>query len=122
MCRQNVSMACPIRSSNSTPELHSGSARSTPRFHFGDIRYEVFRDLNNVDYAGYEWRCKAPSPGLTLLGQDVRPASSMAGAPAEHIFRFRAEAAGKFVLHFIYGRAWEKQPQETKSIDVQVEP
>lgn len=78
--------------------------------------------LHEQSTAGYEWRCEAPSPGLTLLGQEVRPASSMAGAPAEHIFRFRAEAAGKFVLHFIYGRAWEKRPQETKSVGVQVEP
>ena len=76
-------------------------------------------ELASVSGAGYVW---TPSPlpaSIVLVGQELtRGADHSLGGSAMQVFRFRALSPGHAVIGFGLKRAWETEPIDSKTVEV----
>jgi predicted secreted protein len=78
--------------------------------------------LPAVPAAGFGWQASHDGAALELLRGGVVPAPGAApGAAAEEEWVFRALAAGETALELSYGRPWEAEPRERRTVRVIVE-
>jgi len=82
--------------------------------------------LEGSPTTGFIWQLAHPleKSGLVeVLGENIEPSTSLAGAPARQHFRFRAVTAGEMNLHFACRRPWEKKaPREQRQFVVKISP
>jgi predicted secreted protein len=72
--------------------------------------------------AGYSWEVPEIPAGLTLVGSDwaaVDPPPGV-GAGRARVLRFRADAAGDYVVRLELRRPWEDAPARVEELPVSV--
>ena len=72
---------------------------------------------------GYTWQVVNAPPQIQALGNSyVQPTQGqpVAGGSGVQVFRFRALQAGSYTLTFELKRPWESQPQQSRTVQVQV--
>ena len=71
--------------------------------------------------AGYRWMTKsAGAPVCQLLGETTHPNSSGVGGSGQHVWQFRAIAAGTGEIEFEYRRPWESSEEPTRTFALRV--
>ena len=81
--------------------------------------------LDGNPTTGYSWQLKQVPSQVKLLkqhyqqSQDCQP--GMVGCGGKEVFTFQAQQTGKADLVFEYGRPWEKQAGQSRTIIVNVQ-
>lgn len=70
---------------------------------------------------GYTWQVGVDQQHLELINQTFTPKGEGVGAGGQEVFTFRARADGKTGIACEYRRPWDKEPRETKRIQVVIE-
>lgn len=81
--------------------------------------------LDGNPTTGYQWQLKQLPAQVKLVkqqyqqSQDCQP--GMVGCGGKEVFTFQAQQTGKADLVFEYGRPWEKQAGQSRTITVNVQ-
>jgi len=77
-------------------------------------------ELKAPSTSGYSWSPSYDDSKITLIGSRRKANLQRMGAQTTEIFRFRALVTGKTKIHFELVRPWEKNPLETRDVEVSV--
>ncbi|MDQ6884385.1 MAG: protease inhibitor I42 family protein [Candidatus Dormibacteraeota bacterium] len=79
--------------------------------------------LEGTPTGGYVWELAPGESGQPVQFLDARfvlKPGGASGANATQVFRFRATGPGQATLHFRYGRPWDSQAAQERTIAVNV--
>jgi predicted secreted protein len=70
--------------------------------------------------AGYTWQATMDDRYLALEDRQFEPGASAPGAAGRERLVFRALQAGRCELQLAYGRPWEKEARERRTVTVEI--
>ena len=86
-----------------------------------NTEFEV--ELPGTPASGYVWRLAQCPKEIEEMGEAFRPKGpeTVVGGGGHQVFRLRASSKGRFDLAFESKRAWEKEPADSRRVEIQVQ-
>jgi predicted secreted protein len=77
-------------------------------------------ELEGHATAGYEWRVHVPDALKVKEVEVGAPSRGGLGAASSQRFEVEPLSPGRYRIRLEYGRSWEKEPQEVRTVDLEV--
>ncbi len=76
--------------------------------------------LEALPSAGYEWRVEIDEAKADVHELSAEMASEAFGAGSAQRFRIEPHTSGRTTIRLIYGRPWEADPVETRTVELSI--